>query len=205
MTYFRYVDDCFFFWEKNKKEIDELFSVFNKTNSSITFTSEKEKNDELAFLDVLVRRHKNHFLTSVYRKKTFTGNYINFHSFCSIKRKTNLIRTLCHQAYNICSKELFVDVIYQKQKLILNKKVYPQELVNKTINLHLKSLDKVKTAGPDKCLITFLLPYVNRNSRILEKNINQISKSYYLAKLRVIFLFRPLIRPGGKNPISDYK
>ena len=82
------------------------------------------------------------------------------------------------------------------------QKFYPQELVNKTINLHLISLDKVKTAGPEKCSITLLLPYDNRNSKILEKNIKQvISKSYYSAKPRIIFLSRPMIRPRGKDPI----
>ena len=62
----------------------------------------------------------------------------------------------------------------------------PQELVNKTINLHLKSLNKIKTAGPEKCSITLLLLYVN-----------VISKYYYSAKPRVIFKSRPMIKPGA--------
>ena len=37
VTYFRFVDDCFVLG-KNEKEIDELFSVFNKTHSLITFS-----------------------------------------------------------------------------------------------------------------------------------------------------------------------
>ena len=152
---------------KDEKEINKLFSVLNKTHSSIIFTPEKENNDELAFLEVLVKRRKNQFLTSVYRKKTFTGNYLNFHSFCSMKRKTNLIRTLCHRAHKICSRELFADELNQI-KLILNKNGYLQQLVNEIINLHLKSLNKIKPAGPEKCSITLLLPYVNKNSRIIE-------------------------------------
>lgn len=31
---------------------------------------------------------------------------------------------------------------------------HPQELVNKVVNLHLKSLNKIKPAGPEKCLTT---------------------------------------------------
>ena len=42
---------------------------------------------------------------------------------------------------HIRSRELFVNEIDQI-KLILSKNGYPQELVNKTINLHSKSLDK---------------------------------------------------------------
>ena len=56
---------------KDEEEIDKLSSVLNKTHSSIKFTSEKKNNDELAFLDVLVKRHKNQFLTSVYIKENF--------------------------------------------------------------------------------------------------------------------------------------
>ena len=119
-----------------------------------------------------------------------------------MKKKINLIRTLCHRESKICSKDLFVDEITQI-KLILNKNGYPQGLVNKTINLHLKSWDKINTARHEKCSITLLLLYVNKYTRIIEKNINQlISKSYYSAKPKVIFLSKPIIRPWGKDPIS---
>ena len=49
VTYFRYGNDCFVLGII-EKDIDELISVFNKTHSSVTFTVEKENNDELAFL-----------------------------------------------------------------------------------------------------------------------------------------------------------
>ena len=63
--------------------------------------------------------------------------------------------------------------------MILNKNGYQEELVNKTINLRLKSLNKIKAAGPEKCSNTLLLPYDNK-TRIIERNINQLlGKSYY--------------------------
>ena len=136
LIYFRYVDDCFVLG-KDEKQIDELFCILNKTHLSITFTSEKENNNELAFFDVLIKRLKNIFLTSVYRKKNFTGNYLKFHSLYSMKKETNLISTFCHRAHKICSKELFADEINQI-KLILNKNGYPQQLVYIIINLHLR-------------------------------------------------------------------
>ena len=73
-----------------------------------------------------------------------------------------MVRTFCHRAHKTCSRELFADGINQI-KLILYKNAYPQELVNKVINLHLKKLSKIKTAEPEKCLITLLVPYVNKN------------------------------------------
>ena len=116
-----------------------------------------------------------------------------------------MIRTLCHRAHKICSRELFAKEI-NKIKLILNKNGSPQELINKIFNLQLKILNKLKPVGSEKCLITLLLPYVNKKSRIIERNTNQsISKTYHSAKLKVIFLSKPMIRPGGKHPISEYK
>ena len=38
----------------------------------------------------------------------------------------------------------------QKNYLVIQQG-YQQQVVNKIISLHLKSLDKTKTAGPEKC------------------------------------------------------
>ena len=96
-----YVDDCFVL-VRREKIMDEFFNVLNNAHEAINFTIEKEKNDELAFLDVLIKRKENRFLTTVYRKKTFTGCYLNFQSSCSLKRKIILIRNLYHRTHRIC-------------------------------------------------------------------------------------------------------
>ena len=41
-------------------------------------------------------------------------------------------------------------------KLLPNKNGLTQELVNKTIKLHLKNLDRIKTIGPEICIISYL-------------------------------------------------
>ena len=40
---------------------------------ALNFTFEKEENDQLSFLDVLVEKNNEGFLTSVFSKPTFTG------------------------------------------------------------------------------------------------------------------------------------
>ena len=77
-------------------------------------------------------------------------------------------RTLCHRAHRICSPELLSNEIKQI-KLLLNKNGYPQELVNKTIQLHLKNLDKIQTIGPVKCTVTLKVPFINKSSENYEK------------------------------------
>ena len=95
----------------------------------------------------------------MYIKKTFTGCYLNFLSNCSLKKKVNLIRTLCHHVHKICSPELPSNEIKQI-KLFLNKNGYPQELISKTIHLHLYSLDRIKTIRPENCIVTLKVPFI---------------------------------------------
>ena len=66
LLYLRYVDDCFVLL-RSEKTMDEFFNILNNAHDSINFTIEKENNDELAFLDVQIKRKENRFLTSVYR------------------------------------------------------------------------------------------------------------------------------------------
>ncbi|XP_067667613.1 uncharacterized protein [Haliotis asinina] len=61
---------------------------------------EKETDNKLPFLDVLVQR-ENHTTTSVYRKPTHTDQYIHFPSCHPIQVKRGVIATLIRRAKNI--------------------------------------------------------------------------------------------------------
>ena len=100
--YFRYVDDTFAVFN-NEEDCNTFFTHLNSLNPSLRFTYEKETNQSLPFLDVLVERHDSEFLTSVFRKPTFTGQYLRWNFFSHQKRKINLIGTLIHRAFMICS------------------------------------------------------------------------------------------------------
>ena len=99
------MDDCLVI-SKSKVDSDILFEKLNSLHKAISFTMEEESNNALPFLDILITREHDKFLTTVHRKATFTGQYLHFQSFCSRKQKVNLIRTLCHRAHMICSPEL---------------------------------------------------------------------------------------------------
>ena len=64
VLYMRFVDDiCVFF---RKEEHLKLFlNYFNSCHVNIKFTSEKETNHKLSFLDIEISRNKNQFITSV--------------------------------------------------------------------------------------------------------------------------------------------
>ena len=55
-----------------------LFEKSNSLHNDIKFTKEIEENNQLLFLDVLIKRKDDKFITSVFRKPTFNGQYLNF-------------------------------------------------------------------------------------------------------------------------------
>ena len=91
---------------------------------------------ELLFLqrqDVLVEKDGTGFLTSVYRKPTFTGQYIRWNSFGPKTRKISLIKTLVHRALMICSKTKLGSEL-DKIKQLLVENGYPADVLLSCIN-----------------------------------------------------------------------
>ncbi|KAK4881252.1 hypothetical protein RN001_004571 [Aquatica leii] len=62
-----------------EKLITEV-NTYSVIKPSIKFTMEKEKENSLSFLDVQVTKNKKIMETTVYRKPTHTGRYLNFES-----------------------------------------------------------------------------------------------------------------------------
>ena len=127
-TYFRYVDDTFAMF-RNEEESDNFFKQLNCLHPSLKFTFEKEKNNCLPFLDVNVERTATGFETNVYRKPTFTGQYLRWKSFSSIKQKTNLISTLVHRALMICTKSKLNEEIKHIKNILLDNN-YPESIID---------------------------------------------------------------------------
>ena len=73
----------------------------NSRHPNIKFTYEEEVNNKLSFLDISIERINNKLVISLYRKSTFSGVYMNFHSFLPVNYKKGLIYTLLHRGFNI--------------------------------------------------------------------------------------------------------
>ena len=80
----------------------------------------KKKGKCLPFLDVYVERTDNGFETSVYRKPTFTGQYLRRKSFSPLKRKISQISTLVHRALMICTKRRLNGETERIKKILLD-------------------------------------------------------------------------------------
>jgi hypothetical protein len=71
--WFRFVDDTFVVWPHGQSSLTSFFNHLNSISPHIQFTMEKEKDNSLPFLDVLISCLPNGSLThQVYRKKRLT-------------------------------------------------------------------------------------------------------------------------------------
>ena len=73
--YYRYMDNIFVVFS-NEDKCDLFLDSLNSLQPSFRFTVEKESNLDLPFLDVLVKKSLSKFNTSIYRKPTFTGQFL---------------------------------------------------------------------------------------------------------------------------------
>ena len=159
-NYLHQVYDCLVI-SKTKEENKVLFDELNRLHSVISFTREIKENNELPFLDILILRKNNNFLTTIYMKISFTGQHLNYHLFCIKRQKINLIKTIYHREYKICSTCL-LETETNKIKDILMNNGYPYSSINKGIKLHSDRLRKMKSYGPQKLHVTLKLPFVGK-------------------------------------------
>ena len=71
LWYKRFVDDTFVIVRKFAN-LNKILSILNSYHRDIQFTLTKEESEQIAFLDVLVKRQAKSFVTTVYRKPTYT-------------------------------------------------------------------------------------------------------------------------------------
>ena len=169
--YCRFVDDCWAYFADEdcalefKRKLDNL-------HPSLKFTCEFELNASLPFLDVLVERVVDGgFVTSVYRKPTFTGMCLQWDSFCPVKYKIGLIRCLVNRALRICSVEKLSGELDFLRDMFL-KNGYPAGIVNKQLTTDLTIGRNLDRDGDNRCILR--LPYVGANNLDIERRVRSV-------------------------------
>ena len=67
-----------------------ILKIFVTTLILVTFSFEEEKNGKMSFFDEEISRDNGKFVTTVYRKPTFSGAYTHFESFLPSTQKFDL-------------------------------------------------------------------------------------------------------------------
>ena len=98
----RYADDIFVLYE-SAEHLSKFHAYLNTCHPNMSFLFEQEINDKLPFLDVEVSRQQSKFVTTVYRKPTFSDMYSYFDSFLPEVYKVGMIYSLAYRCFKICS------------------------------------------------------------------------------------------------------
>ena len=158
----RYVDDTFILWP-HQEDVQILLDQVNLIQPSIQFTTEKEQDNKIPFLDVLVTRTEQGFRSSGYCKPTFTGQYLNFNSHHPYTVKKGMVRCLQDRAKTISSN---TDA-YQEEMISLRHNLhrnnYPERITSAPRNLYRRMEDNTRK------LSTVCLPYVKGLAEKIQK------------------------------------
>ena len=157
----------------------------NDVHPALRFTCEHEESRKLSFLDVLVERTCDGVVTSVYRKPTFTGQYIMYDSYCSAQYKINLVRNLVDRARRICSDSKLQPELDFLRSVFL-KNGYPSSLLAKLLTS--KEPRKEHKIGPTPCRVFLCLPWKGSESTKVSRAVKSIvQKTYYAVNVVTVF------------------
>ena len=144
-------------------------------------------------MDICIEKKGDTFETSIYRKPTFSGIYLNFRSFVPETYKKGLINCLLFRIYNLCSNWSIIHEEIKKIKKILIKNKYPLNFIDCCVEKFLnkcfvkKSPDKVETEDSKEDFV-ITLPFLGNESNIVKKKITRLfSELYPIAKIKIVF------------------
>ena len=197
--YKRYVDDVFLMFE-DRSQVKKFLRYMNSRHANINFTVEEEENGSLSFLDIAITRNEGKLTTSIHRKKTFSGVYVNYNSFLPRDYKRGLISTLLHRAYTICSD---YDKLHQeigRLKTIWQKNSFPLSFIDRCVK---KFLDKlfvkrdIPKPASEKKEVLICTEFLGKISIQMKKKLQQIfrecGKGFHL---RIVFKSPNRLRNG---------
>ena len=191
--YKRYMDNIFAGFE-SESDGDAFYSYLNTRHENIKFTFEKEKDNKLPFLDILINNNESDLQTSVFHKKTYTGLLLNYFSFVPNCYKLGLIKTLVDRMYRINNSWTGFDKDLKDLKNILQKNQYPFKMIDHVVKSYLN--DKINCRNEKSSENTeseikiryFRLPFIGLHSKLTQKKVDQLCKRFCKSlKVKLIF------------------
>ena len=188
---------------ENESQVNKFHHYLDSRHPNIRFSKENENNSSISFLDILIERNDG-FSTSVYRKPTFSGLYLNFRAFAPLTYKKGLISCLLYRAYMICSNWHLIHKEIQLLKSILLRNKYPVGLIDKTIFIFLNKLfvKKSKETTVPKKEFLMCLPFLGPDSKIVGTKLKKLFTSDFPA-YKIKYIVKPGIKLGNLFNFKD--
>ena len=194
--YLRYVDDIVAIFD-NATSANLFLDVLNSLHPSIQFTMEVG-DKSLAFLDVNISIDCLTLSTTVYRKPTHTGVFLNYRALAPMAWKKGLIMCLLHRAKLICSSPLILSSeINNLRKMFINN-CYPAQFFDKIVERFMarddtsaastSSSDDTSSNTDDNLPYIILnVPFYGRCSEIFAKKLSSIIQAKFDVEVRISY------------------
>ena len=190
--FLRYVDDCFALFN-NSKDAESFLFVLNSLHRSVKFTLEKGGTC-MPFLDVVVKINGDTFETSVYRKSTHTGVFLNFKSIVPTAWKKGVILCLLYRAKVICSSISLFDAEINNLRKMFVSNAYPVSFFDNVVSSFHAKFNRMPTEcstigeeNEDLPIIVFNVPYFGKVSRIFANDISKLISRKFPVKVRIVY------------------
>ena len=187
--YRRFVDDIFILFQ-DKDQVNKFDKYLNSRHIKMNFTNEVEDDLSLNFLDILIKKEQG-FITSIYRKPTYSGIYSHFKSYTPLIYKKGLINCLMYRIFHLCSNWSIIhdEIKSLKRYLLYNK--YPLDFVDNSIRKVLEKLitkSKRTEAVCNKTELSLILPFLGKQSNIIKNKLTKLfSSTNPNVKFKIIF------------------
>ena len=159
-------------------------------HQNIDFTVEKENVGSASFLDVKICRKNGKFVTSVYRKPTFSGVFTNYEGFIPTYQKKGLLHSLLYRSFSICCDFKTFHFVIDHLKTILIKHNYPLNFIDSCIKSFLNKLYTHKVVVPNvpKRNVFVKLPFLGKTSFQIRKKLQRLfSDKLTSCNLKIVF------------------
>ena len=207
LYYWRYVDDIFVLF-KSSDHLKRFQRYLNSCHVSVSFTIETEQKNKISFSDVNLIREHCEFITSLYRKPTFSGVYTHFDIFLPDTYKIGMIYTLANRCFRICSSWSMFHQQLILLRGIFKKNGYPENFIDRCFKLFLDwvYILKEKVSTVEKKPLRLVLPYLGNISLQTRIKLQESIKGVLnCCKLQIIFKSQNKLRNNFhfKDPVPQ--
>ena len=163
-------------------------NVLNQAQNNLTLSKEIKTNHFLSFLDIVIKRREDGFIQhSDYRKTSGKGQYLNFHSYCTIQYKRGLVRTLFDRVSRICTSNT-------RQKVNDINGYFRSKRINR---------NKSKVVQKKPVFITLPFKDDSFTCTMKQRLKNIIESTYCAARLNLLSKTKPIYVPNSGRINND--
>ena len=186
--YRRYIDDTFILF-KHPDHVPKFFAYLDSRHPNIRYSFEVEYNSSIPFLDCNVQKTDSKFITSVFRKDTFTGLGTSFFSYICPKFKSNSVKTLLFRGYTLSSNYQLMHMEFEFLKRFFKSNGYPSYIIDRSIRQLLDNREKQSTNCDPVSFLSFKFPYFGNQSEKMKKELySSLNKYFPELKINLVFV-----------------